>query len=251
MFSSFPAMRLLSEGNREKMRETLKTDEKGRLRMLKKIWFPFTVMILVLALAAFAAQATAYVLDYPAGQIGFLLEALLSLLLITGLTARVVRLRAPEAGEGSPVLRLRLPLLVGLAVLMLASQLMNSLLVRAGELGLADLFFSSFFSHILLVGGVWLLLALLGRFLWGLPFPAHSPRTVGRLCLTVLAGTALTFPLDALSLSLAYGWSGTVLGLYGTMTTAGVSLMALLHALSMAVSFAVISTAALIWADGV
>lgn len=219
--------------------------------MLKKTWLPFAVMAAVMALAAFAAQATAYVLAYPAGQIAFLLESLLSLFLCASLLARVVRLRAPEAGEGSPVLRLRLPLLAGLLVLMLASQLLNNLLVRAGELRPADLFFSSFFSHIFLVGGVWLLLALLGRFLWGLPLPARSLRTVGRLCLTVLAGTALTFPLDAISLSLAYGWSSTVLGLYGTMTMSGVSLMALLHALSMAVSFAVISTAALIWADGV
>ena len=219
--------------------------------MLKKTWLPFAVMAAVMALAAFAAQATAYVLAYPAGQIAFLLESLLSLFLCASLLARVVLCRAEAADRSARLLRLRLPLLVGLAVLMLASQLLNNLLVRAGELRPADLFFSSFFSLILLVGGVWLLLALLGRFLWGLPFPAHSLWTAGRLCLTVLAGTALTFPLDALSLSLAYGWSGTVLGLYGTMTTAGVSLMALLHALSMAVSFAVISTAALIWADGV
>ena len=93
------------------------------------------------------------------------------------------------------------------------------------------------------------LLALLGRFLWGLPLPARSLRTVGRLCLTVLAGTALTFPLDALSLSLAYGWSDTILGLYSTMAGAGL-LMALLHALSMAVSFAVIYFSGLIWAGG-
>ena len=52
--------------------------------MLKKTWLPFAVMAAVMALAAFAAQATAYVLDYPAGQSGFLLEALLSLLLILG-----------------------------------------------------------------------------------------------------------------------------------------------------------------------
>ena len=219
--------------------------------MLKKTWLPFAVMAAVMALAAFAAQATAYVLAYPAGQIAFLLESLLSLFLCASLLARVVLCRAEAADRSARLLRLRLPLLVGLAVLMLASQLLNNLLVRAGELRPADLFFSSFFSHIFLVGGVWLLLALLGRFLWGLPLPARSLRTVGRLCLTVLAGTALTFPLDALSLSLAYGWSSTVLGLYGTMTMSGVSLMALLHALSMAVSFAVISTAALIWADGV
>ena len=219
--------------------------------MLKKTWLPFAVMAAVMALAAFAAQATAYVLAYPAGQIAFLLESLLSLFLCASLLARVVLCRAEAADRSARLLRVRLPLLAGLLVLMLASQLLNNLLVRAGELRPADLFFSSFFSHIFLVGGVWLLLALLGRFLWGLPLPARSLRTVGRLCLTVLAGTALTFPLDALSLSLAYGWSGTVLGLYGTMTTAGVSLMALLHALSMAVSFAVISTAALIWADGV
>lgn len=219
--------------------------------MLKKTWLPFAVMAAVMALAAFAAQATAYVLAYPAGQIAFLLESLLSLFLCASLLARVVLCRAEAADRSARLLRLRLPLLVGLAVLMLASQLLNNLLVRAGELRPADLFFSSFFSHIFLVGGVWLLLALLGRFLWGLPLPARSLRTVGRLCLTVLAGTALTFPLDAISLSLAYGWSSTVLGLYGTMTMSGVSLMALLHALSMVVSFAVISTAALIWADGV
>ena len=219
--------------------------------MLKKTWLPFAVMAAVMALAAFAAQATAYVLAYPAGQIAFLLESLLSLFLCASLLARVVLCRAEAADRSARLLRVRLPLLAGLLVLMLASQLLNNLLVRAGELRPADLFFSSFFSHIFLVGGVWLLLALLGRFLWGLPLPARSLRTVGRLCLTVLAGTALTFPLDAISLSLAYGWSSTVLGLYGTMTMSGVSLMALLHALSMAVSFAVISTAALIWADGV
>ena len=219
--------------------------------MLKKTWLPFAVMAAVMALAAFAAQATAYVLAYPAGQIAFLLESLLSLFLCASLLAQVVLCRAEAADRSARLLRVRLPLLAGLLVLMLASQLLNNLLVRAGELRPADLFFSSFFSHIFLVGGVWLLLALLGRFLWGLPLPARSLRTVGRLCLTVLAGTALTFPLDAISLSLAYGWSSTVLGLYGTMTMSGVSLMALLHALSMAVSFAVISTAALIWADGV
>ena len=217
--------------------------------MLKKTGLPFAVMAAVMALAAFAAQATAYVLAYPAGQIAFLLESLLSLFLCASLLARVVLCRAEAADRSARLLRVRLPLLAGLLVLMLASQLLNNLLVRAGELRPADLFFSSFFSLILLVGGVWLLLALLGRFLWGLPFPAHSLRTVGRLCLTVLAGTALTFPLDAISLSLAYGWSDTILGLYSTMAGAGL-LMALLHALSMAVSFAVIYFSGLIWAGG-
>lgn len=219
--------------------------------MLRKTFLPFAVMAAVLALASYAAQATAYALGYPAGQIAFLLEALLSILLITGLAARVVRLRAPEAGGGSPFLRLRLPLLIGLALLMLASQLVNGLLVRAGELGPADLFFSSFFSHVFLVGGVWLLLGLLGRSLWGLSFPERSLRTAGRLCLAVLIGTVLVLPLDLLSLSLTYGWGDSVFGLSDTMMMSSAGLLCLLHGLSMAVSFAVIYAAALIWADGV
>ena len=72
-------------------------------------------------------------------------------------------------------------------------------------------FFSGFLSKIWLVTAVWLLLVLLGRFLWQLPCPARSLRTTGRLCLTVLAGTLLPFLLNLLFLAPVYAaliWAG-------------------------------------------
>ena len=88
---------------------------------------------------------------------------------------------------------------------------------------------------------------------WGIPELRKKIIFTLLILLIFRIGNAITVPYVNTDLLANYlnQMGGTILGLYGTMTTAGVSLMALLHALSMAVSFAVISTAALIWADGV
>lgn len=96
------------------------------------------------------------------------------------------------------------------------------------------------------MAAVWLLLAMLGRFLWRLSFPARSLRTVGRLCLTVLAGTLLTFLLNLLFLSLMHRWNDT-LSLYDGLS-GHIPFISLFHALPTAISFSLIYAAALIWA---
>lgn len=110
----------------------------------------------------------------------------------------------------------------------------------------AELFFSDFLSRTWLVAAVWLLLTLLGRFLWQLPFPVRSLRTAGRLCLTVLLGTLLTFLLNLLFLSLVYRWNDT-LSLYNGLS-GHVPSISLFHALPTAISFSLIYATALLWA---
>ena len=169
----------------------------------------FAVLALVVFYTAYRAQWAAFSLGYPAGQTGFFLQGLLFLCLTAWLLACVAARRwsLPD-GRRARFLRGWLPLLGGLLLWMLVSQLTDLFLAcgtGAFPPAPAAVLFNCFFSCARLILGIWLVLEVLGRTLWGRPRP--GPRTAPRLCLAVLAGTALRFPLDLLSYALAYGQS--------------------------------------------
>lgn len=213
--------------------------------MLKKTFFPFVWMAAGLGLTAAAAQAGAFVLDLSAGQAAFFAEGLLAIVLYTGLLARFARWQVSARNQSVRLLRIWPPLFVGVLLLFSGGQLVSN---AGGLFSAPDLFLSAFFCMFWFTAGSYLLLAAAGRTLWGLPLPRCSLRSVGRLCLSVLAGSGIQFILNWLSLSLFYHQSDTLLGLYGMMTGSNIAIQAILHGLSMVVTFSAVYAAALTWA---
>lgn len=185
--------------------------------MLKKTFPVFLAAALIHAFCGVLAQAAVWSLSYPANQVVFPLYGLAGLGLMAWVLFQVAALRVSlPPDRKTRFLQVWLPLSAGLLL--------------------------------------WLLLVLLGRLFWKLPFPRLSLRTVGRLCLAVLAGTLLSLPLLWLSLGLTYApyfeQSDTLLNFCYFLDGAGVfnSFQTLLSALQTLIGFTLIYGAAFIWA---
>lgn len=228
--------------------------------MLKKTFPVFLAAALIHAFCGVLAQAAVWSLSYPANQVVFPLYGLAGLGLMAWVLFQVAALRVSlPPDRKTRFLQVWLPLSAGLLLWMLGDQIISNLIVPIDFLGRYSLdplsmLPSIFCGNIWRVAGIWLLLVLLGRLFWKLPFPRLSLRTVGRLCLAVLAGTLLSLPLLWLSLGLTYApyfeQSDTLLNFCYFLDGAGVfdSFQTLLSALQTLIGFTLIYGAAFIWA---
>lgn len=229
--------------------------------MLKKTFPVFLAAALIHAFCGALAQAAAWSLPYPANQVVFPLYGLAGLVLMSCVLFQVAALRLPLPPDRKPrFLQVWLPLSAGLLLWMLGSQVISNLtdiptdFLGRYSLDPRSLLPTIFCDNIWRAAGIWLLLVLLGRLFWKLPFPRLSLRTVGRLCLVILAGTLVSLPLTWLTLGLTYApyfeQPDTLLSLVRFLDGAGVfgSFLTLLSALQILVGFAQIYGAALIWA---